>query len=495
MVKKRIAVIGSGLGGLAAAIRLSVMGCKVDVYEKNESAGGKAGEINLDGFRFDTGPSLLTMPFVLEELFNFAGENIQDYLELKKMNVLCKYYYPDETVINAYSDPNKLAEEVERNSIDSASCVLEYLKYCKTIYDLSADMFLFNSFSEIKNFMNLKALKTLLRVNKLDTNRTMHKANSSFFTDAKIVQLFDRYATYNGSNPFEAPATLNVIPHVEYNLGGYISSGGIRSIVNELIGLAERKGVNFFYNSDVQQIIQYNGQIEGVKVNGELKEYDVVVSNADVEYTYKKLLDDTNSTGSKRYDSIEKSTSAVVFYWGVKGSYPQLETHNILFSEDYKKEFDELFVKKIVSSDPTVYIYISSKFRSQDAPENCTNWFVMVNTPSNRGQDWLEESKRIRQKVLSKIITILGLDIENLIKVESVLTPENIEKNTNSTGGSIYGISSNSKKSAFLRQQNKSKDYKGLYFTGGSSHPGGGIPLVLLSGKITSELISKYELN
>jgi phytoene desaturase len=491
--RKRIAVIGSGLGGLSASIRLAIQGFTVDVYEQGKNSGGKANQINEKGFRFDTGPSLLTMPFVIKELFENAGEKIEDYLEIIPLKNLCKYFYPDGTIINAYSDTDKFAEEISVKTKDTAQSVKKYLKYSEKIYDLTADLFLFGDFSDSKNFLNSNALKTLLQINKIDPFRTMHSANKSFFKDKKTIQLFDRYATYNGSNPFKAPATLNIIQHVEYNIGGYIVRGGIYSIANELYRLARKKGVNFFFESKISKILHNDFSVNGITINRnsilEKKDYDIVISNADVNYTYKYLLGDSSSNSAVRYDNLEPSSSALVFYWGVKGSIDNLEIHNILFSSDYKKEFEDLFTKKICPDDPTVYIYISSKYNSNDAPADHENWFVMINAPYVKNQDWKVEIEKSRKNIIHKINSALKIDIENKIVTEQVLTPEIIEESTSSFRGSLYGISSNGKRAAFVRQKNRSKEYSGLYFCGGSSHPGGGIPLVILSGKLAAEAI------
>ncbi len=497
MADKEIAVIGAGLGGLSAALRLASQGCKVDVYEQNDQPGGKANQILLDGFRFDTGPSLLTMPFVLKELFEYSGERIEDYLEIIPLNVLCKYFYSDGTVINAYSDMEKFSSEIENKTSDSSATVKKYLKYSKTIYDYTADLFLYGSFSGIKNFINLKSFKTLFNIYKIDPFRTMHDANQSFFKDNKTIQLFDRYATYNGSNPFQAPATLNIIQHVEYNLGGFIVKDGIYSIVQALYKLCEKKGVRFFFNSKVESIELKGCRVRGilVKRNGESenKKYSVVLSNADVNYTYQNILKDNLSMAAVRYKNQTPSSSALVFYWGVEGNYEELEIHNILFSINYKEEFDDLFLRKIYPEDPTVYIYISSKYREDDALKGHENWFVMINVPYLDGEENKKEIEKAKKTILRKIKEILKIDLSNKIKFEKVLSPSIIEKQTGSFKGSIYGVSSNNKSAAFLRQKNRSKEYKGLFFCGGSAHPGGGIPLVLLSGKIVSEEIMRYE--
>ena len=493
-MSKKACVIGSGLGGLALALRLAKLNLDVDLYEQGRSFGGKVNQIEEKGFRFDTGASLITMPFILDELFKDVGESLENHLKFDQLEIVCKYFFKDGTIINAYSDIQKFAEEIELKTKDSKESVWDYLSYCRKIYDLSGELFLTRSFTEPSTFLNKNAFFTLLQINKLDTHRSMHAANSSFFKDPKTIQIFDRYATYNGSNPYKAPATLNIIQHVEYNIGGYVCEKGVYEIPKAIASLAEKNGVKLYLQKKVDRIIHNKRKIEGVEIEGKTIDYDIVVSNADVNYTYKKLLGDYTSKLAKRYAGLEKSSSAIVFYWGVNKTFPQLETHNILFSEDYEKEFNNLFEKKVISSDPTVYIYISSKFCDDDAPLNNENWFILVNTPPDENYDWDQLLIETRKHVKSKISSYLNINIDEHIIFERYTNPKIIEETTSSSNGSIYGISSNNKMAAFLRQQNRSNYYKGLYFCGGSAHPGGGIPLVLLSAKITNELIKKYEL-
>lgn len=487
---KMISVIGAGLGGLSAAIRLAHKGFEVTVYEQNTVPGGKARSISADGFRFDTGPSLLTMPFVIEELFTGTGENVNNFLSIKKLNNLCRYFYPDGTVLNAYSDVNKFSEEIEKKTSEKKENLHKYLNYCKKIYDLTADIFLFKDLYSLSTYSNLKALKTLFKIKGIDSFRTMNEANCSFFNDEKIIQLFNRYATYNGSNPYLCPATLNIISHVEYNIGGYYISGGMYKLTEALYNLALKKGVKFQFGSKAERIVLQNNHVKGIVINGNQIKCDVVISNADVYNTYNNLLNDQNSTPAKKYNSLEPSSSALVFYWGVKINSEKLDVHNILFSENYKKEFEELFTEKIYPTDPTIYIYISSKFSKKDAPDGCENWFVMINTPyvNNKLQT---ANNKLKEIILNKIRLQTGYDIKDKIISEQILKPQDIESITGSFKGSIYGISSNNRKAAFMRQPNKSKHYKGLFFCGGSAHPGGGIPLVILSGKLCAELVNK----
>ena len=488
---KQIGIIGAGLGGLSAAIRLANRGFKVDLFEQSNNAGGKASEINENGFRFDTGPSLLTMPFVIEQLFEECGKNINNYLSFRKLDIICKYFYPDGVVINAYSDPEKFGNEIEKKTSDNTQTLKKYLSHCSKIYDLTADLFLFNSPTKLKTFLNSRALKALVNLHKIDTLRSMHKANTTFFKDAKLVQLFDRYATYNGSDPYRAPATLNIIPHVEYTLGSFLPEDGIYSISKALMKLAEEKGVNIYLNERVKNINIENDKAVGLSTDKITKSYDAIVSNVDVNTTYRNLLPNISNSESLRNLKLEPSFSGLVFYWGMNKEFDELETHNILFSSDYKKEFDDLFVNRRIPEDPTIYIYISAKQNKNDAPAGKENWFVMVNSPYIQGQNWDLEINYTREKIINKINNHLKTDITKNILFEKKLSPLDIERKTGSYLGSIYGISSNDKKAAFLRQTNKSRSIKNLYFCGGSVHPGGGIPLVILSGKITSELVAE----
>jgi phytoene desaturase len=497
-MKKRVAIIGSGLGGLSSALLLSKKGFDVKVFETNSKPGGKATSLRLNNFRFDTGPSLITMPFVLEEIFKEAGRNLSEYLKLIKLDIICKYFYTDGTVINAFGNLEKFAEEIKNKTNDTSSSIKNYLDYCKKIYDLTTDIFLLNSPTNIKNLLSAKSFKSFLNFKNIDVFRTVDGANKSFFKDPKTVQLFNRYATYSGSNPYRAPATLNTIQHVEYGLGSYICEDGVYKIIEVLFSLCNESGVGFLFNSMVKKIILNGNGVSGIEYRAEdgrnvIENFDLVISNADVNFTYKNLLRDTTSSAAKRYESLEPSLSAIVFYLGVKGNYPELETHNILFSDNYEEEFKEIFELRKCPSDPTIYIYISSKFNKSDAPDGYENWFVLVNAPYISGQNWMEEIKLTRERVIKRINSILKINLYDLIVEEEVLTPEKIESQTGSRLGSIYGISSNSRSAAFMRQQNKSKKYRGLYFCGGSAHPGGGIPLVLLSGKLAAEEISKHE--
>jgi phytoene desaturase len=480
------AVIGSGIGGLAIATRLALKGYKVTVYEKNNQSGGKVAEIRVGGYRFDSGPSLLTLPELSDQLFELAGKKRADYFQYSRLEVICNYFYEDGTKIRAFSDPVPFAAEVEKQTGEPAERVLNHLKKSREQYNLTADIFLFNSLHRIRNYFRGRILKGILLFHKVDAFTTMHLRMTKRFNDRRVIQLFDRYATYNGSNPFLAPATLNVISHLEHNLGAFFPSGGMRTLATALELLARDCGVGFEFSKKIRRIVVEGNKATGVMVQDEVVPYDLIVSDVDVNYLYKNLLPDRVSV---KIDEKSLSSSALIFFWGIRGEFSALGLHNILFSENYRTEFEHIFEKRTVSSDPTVYIYISSKLVPSDAPDQCENWFVMINVPPDTGQDWDRIVTEVRRNIIHKITRLLKIPIEEYIEFEQFESPQTIEKRTMSWKGALYSNHSNSRYSAFLRHSFRHRTLKNLYFVGGSVHPGGGIPLCLASAVIADHEI------
>lgn len=486
-------VIGSGIAGLAAAIRLSVQGYQVVVYEKNSSPGGKLGILEKEGYRFDTGPSLFTEPENIEALFRLAGEPIDEYLQYEPVPCTCKYFFANGKVVNAWADREQFLEEMETNTGEPRTTMQAYLQQSKELYDDVADIFLNNSLNKIKTWGRLRVLKALSSIKPSFLFKTLNEYHQAAFTTGEAIQMFNRFATYNGSNPYKAPAMLTVIPNIELNHGVYYPKGGMISIVNALYKLAIKKGVLFEFNSPVQRIIQTGDHVSGVVVGNKNFFSDIVVSNADVIFTYRHLLQ-----RSKEASVIQKrefSSSAIVFYWGIKKQFTQMQLHNIFFSGDYIHEFRELFERKKAYKDPTVYINITSKMEAGHAPEGRENWFVMINAPSVTKANWQEQIPYIRQQVLKKLRGMLKEDIEPLIETEQILDPTSIEAQTNTWGGAIYGSASNNRMSAFRRPANFDSNIPGVYFCGGTVHPGGGIPLCLKSAQIVAELVGEKSLH
>ena len=487
-MNNKVAIIGSGIAGIATSIRLKAKGFDVTVYEKNSFPGGKLSSFKLGEFRFDAGPSLFTMPQYVDELFEISGENPKEHFKYKKKKIACKYFWEDESIFNAYSDKEKFYDECENKFNVERKQIKKYLNKAKKKFDLTRKIFLEKSLHKLNSFINYETVKALFNLNIYQINKNLNEVNQKEIEEKHLVQLFNRYATYNGSSPYKTPGMMTLIQHLESHYGTYIPLKGMNDISNSLYRLAERKGVKFEFESEVEKIEIQNNQATGIIVNNKLKRFDKIVSNSDVYSTYKYLLKEKLNHNSLKQ---ERSSSAIIFYWGIKKIYKQLDLHNIFFSDNYEKEFKYIFDENKIIDDPTIYVNITSKDVPADSPESCENWFVMVNSPFNTGQDWEKIKNTLRSNIISKLERILKENISNNIVEERIYTPVDLESNTNSHQGSLYGISSNNKFSAFLRHPNFLKKIPNLYFCGGSVHPGGGIPLCLLSAKIVSNLIEK----
>ena len=489
-----VIVIGAGIAGLASSVRLAAAGHQVTVFEKNAYPGGKLSEININGFRFDAGPSLFTLPNLVTDLFKLAGKNPSDYFTYQQMEKACNYFYEDGTTFTAYHNKQKFADELtQKLGLKSTKPIFKYLNKAARKYELTAPLFIEKSLHKLSTYTNFKTLKAVSNLATYQLTKTINDVNESTFKDERLVQYFNRFATYNGSSPYKAPGMLTMIPHLEHNIGTFFPDGGMIAITNSIHKLAQELGVKFVFNSDVQEIKADGNsgkkQVRGVVVNGGFQQADVVISNADIHPTYTKLL--KNEPQPQKLLTQEKSSSALIFYWGINKQFPQLDLHNILFSSDYKTEFKHIFSYKSIYYDPTIYINITSKYKPNDAPAGCENWFVMINTPANSTQNWDAYIAQARKQIITKINRLLKTKIEEHIVAEEQLNPLTIESKTSSFGGSLYGNSSNNMYAAFLRHKNFSSSIKGLYFCGGSVHPGGGIPLCLNSTKIVSEIINE----
>ncbi|MGV3611711.1 MAG: 1-hydroxycarotenoid 3,4-desaturase CrtD [Fluviicola sp.] len=486
MTKEAI-VIGSGIAGIASAIRLTVKGYSVSVFEANTYPGGKLTTLQLGNYRFDAGPSLFTLPHLVDELFELSGKNPRDYFNYQELEMLCHYFYEDGTVLHTSADREKLLTEIETKlEIDSAP-LKEYLDHSEYVFEKTRHSFLERSLHKFSTYISADILKTVASMRKLNLFESMHEVNQKRLNHPKLVQLFDRFATYNGSNPYKAPGVLNSIPHLEFGIGSYFPTEGMHHILTACMKLAKELGVKFHFNQRVESIQTVNGKVKGIETKTGFHPAALIISNCDVKQSYKQLI--PQQKAPKKTMDQEPSSSALIFYWGINRSFPELDVHNILFSSDYQKEFESIFEQKTVNEDPTVYIHISSKVVPGDAPQGKENWFLMVNVPSDQGQDWEKLRADVRKTIIEKINRILKTDIEPLIEEEDYLDPVRISERTNSFAGALYGASSNDRMAAFFRHPNFSK-IKGLYFAGGSVHPGGGIPLCLLSAKITTDLIN-----
>ena len=481
MDRKIITVIGGGIGGLAAASLLAAKGNKVILFEKNSKPGGKMQEVKASGYRFDTGPSLLTMPFLLEKVFKKCGESMHDYLQLSEVDPICRYFYKDGTVFDNYSDRDKTIQEIKRFAPEDTEGYESFLNRSEEIYDKTSDAFLFNPLFELSDFKSLN-FRDLLDI---DALTTVSKKVDEHVESVYLRSFFKRFTTYNGSSPYQAPATLNVIPHVELNQGGYYVHGGLYSIAQALYSLATKMGVVCHFSTEIVSVKTKNKAVTGCKTSGgEYIPCDILFSNADASETILSLLPDSavSKRKKKRQEKIEPSCSGFVILLGCNRSWDQLKHHNIFFSGDYRKEFKDIFKRKILPRDPTIYVANTSFTDEDHAPEGGSNLFILVNAPYlSENQDWVKWTELYRDKIIDELEERGLQGLRNSVEYISIINPEDFYQKYRSNKGSIYGTSSNSTFSAFVRPRNKLRALKNLYMVGGSTHPGGGIPLVIQS--------------
>lgn len=492
---KKIIVIGAGIGGLTSAILLAQKGYDVSVFEKNGTVGGKMQELSRSGYRFDTGPSLLTMPFLLEKVFSLCDKQMGDYLKVKRIEPICRYFYSDGKIFDNYSDRQKSKSQIEHFAPGDVKAYDLFLNRSEKLYNRTADAFLFNPLYQIRDFIRLN----LINFFRIDAFSTVSQRVDKTFKSEYLRKFFKRFTTYNGSSPYQAPATLNVIPHVELNQGGYYVDGGLYEIARQLKILANQMDVSIHFHSTVEKIevSPDSGRIEGIRLsNGDIHPCDLLFANTDATDTLINLLPE-NSLSVKRKEKqkqLEPSCSGFVIMLGCDKTWEQLRHHNIFFSSDYKKEFSDIFDAKKLPEDPTIYVTNTSLSNPDHAPEGGSNLFILINAPYlSSHQNW-PNLKQFYTTFVIRQLENRGLSgLEDSIVTTDIITPLDFFEKYRSNRGSIYGTSSNDKFSAFLRPRNKERSFKNLYLVGGSTHPGGGIPLVIQSAFNAVELLNRYE--
>ncbi len=489
--KPSVIVVGAGLGGLGAAVRLAGAGYKVTLLEKHERAGGKLNLVECEGFRFDTGPSLVTLPGVIADTFRAAGRRMQDYLALTPLDPICRYRFPDGSEMDMSSNLSQLAREVETLSPGDVTGLFRFLAYSRTLFKRAGPIFLLRERPKPRDLLSRRGIDAA----RIDAHISMHRAVSRFFKDRRLVQLFDRYATYNGSSPYRAPATLSMIPHIEIAGGGWYIQGGLYRLAEALLAVAKELGVEFRPGCEVTQVLFQGAQAVGVRLaNSEEVRADNIVVNADPMYAYPALVPSRRQDKRlvKRMKRLEPSSSGFVLLLGVRGDYERLSHHNIFFGGDYKGEFSAIFERGIPAPDPTIYVACTSKSDPAQAPPGHLNLFVLVNAPAlpaNGASKWDMWKRPYRDAIIGKLEAAGLAALKDRIVFEEVITPEDFREQYNAWRGSIYGLPSNSRATAFLRPPNRAPGVDGLYFVGGSVHPGGGIPLVLLSARLVARLV------
>jgi phytoene desaturase len=479
-----VLIIGAGIGGLSAAIRLAASGHRVIMLEQNAAVGGKMGEVQQDGFRWDTGPSVITMRPVLAELFAAAGRNLEDYLTLQPIDPLTRYFYPDRCQLDLRRDWPTTAAQIAAIEPRDVEGYLRFLAAAAGLHRITAPVFTFGPPPSLSSFLRVP-LSDALRV---DPFRTLDAAIRAHLRSPHLRQLFGRFATYVGSSPYLAPATLAVIAHVELTEGIWYPQGGVYALARALHRLAVELGVEIRLNTRVRQILSKANRVQGVELDtGEKIPSGAIIANVDVATVEDHLLSQKPPPAAPR-PSGDRSCSGFGLLLGVEGQSPQLAHHNIFFSSDYPREFDQIFRRGLPPDDPTIYLAITSKTDPAHAPPRCENWFVLVNVPALSARfNWQTQSEAYAECVLERLAA-RGFEVRNRLRVRRIWTPMDIAAATGAAGGALYGMSFNRRLAPFLRPRIRAS-LRGLFYAGGSVHPGGGVPMVILSGKLAADLV------
>lgn len=477
-LKYDVIIIGAGLAGISVALRAKKKGYSVLVLEKNNRVGGKLETISKKGYRFDTGPSLFTEPHLVDELFELFDKKPSDYFKYVKYDEGCSYFFSNGKKISL-SETKSIG--IDKNDEDE---VKKYLNSSLKDYLTLGKLFLEKPVVKPVEFLHPKYYKHYGYFTSLKMRSSLASYNKQSFSNPKLEQIFNRFGTYNGSNPYKMRGLFSMIPSLELKLGTYFPELGMRSIIDSIYLLAKQVGIDFHFNVE---------NIEAVKIkNGfSLKthiqlECSKLICSIDHITFYEKIFKD--QVLLEKFKKSPRSSSGLVFYWGINTKIKELALHNILFNDEYKEEFDGLFETNKTVDHPTIYLHNSSVICPEDAPINEQTIFAMINIPAN---ETISNKRReyYRNYIIDRIKKDLGADISRNIQFEEYQDNYKIQKNTGSYLGALYGANSNTLKAVTNRHPNTLKKHKNLFYCGGTVHPGGGIPLVLRSSKIVSELL------
>ena len=487
-MSKTVAVIGAGVGGLSASIRLAAAGYRVICFEQHPAPGGKMREFRAGGFRWDAGPSVITMRPVFEELFAAAGERLEDWLTLTPVDPLTRYFFADGKKLDVKLDRAATVKQIAEIDARDASGYSAYLDHAAFLHEITSPLFVFGERPRPTDLPKVGVMNAL----RLQPFSRMHGSIKGYIRSPQMRQLLGRFATYIGSSPYHAPATLGVISHVELNQGVWYPEGGIYSIARALHQLACKLGVDVRVGAAVERITVRDGRAAGAQLtDGSEVSADAVLANVDTALVYNRLLpqDQAPARRARKLGLQKLSCSGFILLLGVRGVHEDLAHHNIFFCRDYRQEFVDIFDRKTPPSEPTIYASITCKSTPEDAPAGHENWYLLVNAPAVGPEyDWNKRAEEYRDVALGQLAQF-GYDLRGRIVTEQRITPNDIEAKTASWRGALYGELFDSPWVAFRRPESRAGDVKGLYLCGGTTHPGGGVPMVMLSGKLAAKAI------
>jgi phytoene desaturase (3,4-didehydrolycopene-forming) len=486
--KNTALVIGAGLGGIAAAARLAKLGWQVTVVEKNPIPGGRCGQLVCEGHRFDTGPTLFLMPEVFEETYAALGEKMDEWLDLQRVDPTYRIRFGDGLQMDLTADINKMQDQLEKIEPGSFRGFLRYLNEGNLHYKISLEKFVGRNFRTLFEYFSPGNLPLLFQLKAL----VKHYDNiGRYFKDPHLKAAFTFQNMYLGLSPYDAPATYSLLQYTELADGVWFPKGGLYQVITSMVEIARSLGVEFRFNAPVKQIDVSGSRATGATLeSGERLQADVVIANADLPYVYKSLLPQNGTPVS--FDNKKYTCSSINFYWGTKKPYPQLGMHNVFLAGDYKASFDRIFNDYTLPNEPSFYVHAPSRVDPAAAPQGKDTLMVLVPVGhlKENGEDNVDELvRRARQTVLAKLKEIGVEDLEENIEYETVYSQKEWQQMYNLDKGSAFGLSHNFWQVGYLRPQNRHKRYKNLYFSGASTHPGTGLPIVLLSARLVTERI------
>jgi len=486
---KKIIVIGSGFGGLAVAIRLQAQGFNVTIMEKNEQVGGHSSQLIKDGYTFDMGPSLITAPDIIEGVFKAAGREMNQYLTLRKLDPYYRIYFHDKTFIDYNGDGDAMKQQMAKFSPEDAQNYDRFMEACHGIYDaVITDGLGSHPFMSWRTMLNF--VPKAIKLNALFPSFSFVKR---YFKHPKNNFTFSFHPLFIGANPFRAPSIYLMIPYLEKAGGVWFTDGGMYSLVKAFETIFTELGGTIKTNHEIDEISVENGRTNGVVANSTFFEADAVVSNADISHTYKHMINSSHRKkwNDKKIDKAKYSMSAFLLYLGVKKQYPELLHHTLILSERYKALIKDIFDKQILPDDFSMYLHAPTRTDPNMAPEGAESMYVLIPVSNLAGDiDWSKTKKPFTEKVLEFLENDFGLrDLQQNIEVLEIFTPEDFAQKRNSFLGTPWGLEPQLTQTAVFRPHNRSEDVKGLYFAGAGTHPGAGLPGVLLTAEVTEKVV------
>ena len=494
MSSHRVTVIGAGLGGISAAISLKAAGYDVEVFEKNGQIGGKLNVMEKDGFTFDLGPSIFTLPQFFQDLFERAGKKMEDYVQLDAVTPHWRNLFENKPTIDLYQEEDLMRRELDKLPGDPEAHWREFkafLTYGREQYDIVNDGYFDKGLDNLWEFISYYKLKLL--GGKIDYKNSMSESIHQRLSDPQLRMIFEYFIKYVGSSAMDSPGYMNLMPMIQFDYGLWYVRGGMYNLAKGLGKLMEEMGIPIHLNADVEAIEKSGKQVTGIRMtDGTVHPSDIIVSNMEVIPAYKKLLNEPISF-TRKLEKFAPACSGIVLHIGTDKIFPQLAHHNFFYSEDQHKHFDTVFHKKQLPQDPTLYVVAPTRTDPSKAPEGCDNIKILPHIPPlEEGSDITHEDYvALKDRCIDKMERCGLKGLRESIVIEDLLTPVDIERMYRSNRGSIYGVVTDWKLNYGFKAPKTSSRYKNLYFTGGSTNPGGGMPMVVLSGQQCADRIIK----